>query len=70
MFKLTEGMIIVTIGLIGLVIILAESPKQIGSKIPLALFFVMIMIVGIWIEIKMKEGDETFGEVEGRRSYG
>ncbi len=71
MIKLNPGIAIVTAGLIGLVVILAESPSHIGSKIPLALFFVLIMIAGIYIEIKMKDYNEEaygeFGEGKGLR---
>ncbi len=68
MFNFTAGMVVVLSGLLGLVIILTESPKQIGSKIPLAVFFILIMIIGIFIEIKMKEEEQTYGEFgEGKR---
>jgi|26BtaG_2_1085354.scaffolds.fasta_scaffold08602_2 4-amino-4-deoxy-L-arabinose transferase-like glycosyltransferase len=72
MFKiLTPGMFIVLLGFFGLIAILTESPAQIRSKIPLAFFFIFIMVVGIWIEIKMGEPEEEYGEFGGgRRGYG
>lgn len=61
--KLNPAIIIVLLGTIGLTAILSESSRQIGGKIPLALFFIFIIIVGIYILLKLKEEGnyEEFG---------
>lgn len=64
-------MIIFVLGFFGLVISLAEGPEEIGSKVPLALFFTFIMGIGIFLEAKMKGNDpEIFGEMESKRGFG
>ncbi len=72
-FKLnvSPGVVIFVLGFIGLVTSLAENSGQIGGKVPLALFFLFIIGMGIAIEIKLKKGDsDTFGEMESNKSFG
>ena len=60
-------MIIFILGFSGLIFVLAESPGQIGGKIPLALFFLFVIIIGVIVESKLKDKDnDTFGEMEGK----
>lgn len=70
-FNFSPGVIIFTLGLFGLVFCLSDNSGEVGSKVPLSLFFLFIISIGIMIEIKMKGGDsDTFGEMEGGGGYG
>jgi len=70
-FSISPGMILFILGFTGLVISLAEGPEEIGSKIPLALFFLFIIGMGVFIEDKMKDSNaDVFGEMEGSRGFG
>lgn len=69
-FNISPGVIIFILGFSGLVFSLADTSGQIGGKIPLSLFFLFIISVGIMIEIKSKGNDDTFGEMEGNREFG
>jgi hypothetical protein len=69
-FNITPGMIIFMLGFGGLVLSLAEGPKEIGSKVPLALFFLFIIGFGVVVEIKSKDNLDEFGEMESRGGFG
>jgi FtsH-binding integral membrane protein len=60
-FKFTPGMILYILGFVGLVISLAEGANEIGSKVPLVLFFIFIMGIGIWLESYLINDDEYEG---------
>lgn len=63
--NISPGMIIFILGFCGLVFSLAESSGQIGGKVPITLFFLFIISIGVVIEIKMKDkSNDTFGEME------
>lgn len=63
--NISPGVIVFILGFSGLVFSLADNSGQIGSKIPLSLFFLFVISVGVIIEIKMKDGSsDTFGEME------
>ena len=68
--NIAPGVIIFIFGFIGLIVCLAEGQGQIGSKVPLALFFLLIMGSGIAIQIKSDSNLDEFGEMEGNRGYG
>lgn len=69
--NISPGMIIFILGFCGLVFSLAEGQEEIGSKIPLALFFLSIMGVGIAIYIKTTDNQyDTFGEMSSPREFG
>ena len=69
--NISPGVIIFILGFSGLVFSLADNSGQIGNKIPLALFFLFIITVGVIIEMKMKQGDsDIFGEMESNRGFG
>lgn len=64
-------MIIFILGFSGLVFCLADSSGQIGNKIPLSLFFLFIITVGVIIEMKMKDGSsDIYGEMNNPRGFG
>ena len=69
---LTPGIWIMLLGLGGLMGVLIENPKYIGGKIPFALFFLLIMIIGIYIHVRMGNeiGEETYGEFGEGRGFG
>ena len=68
--NVSPGMIIFILGFVGLIFSLADSSGQIGSKVPLALFFLFIISVGVVIEIKMKDGSsDIFGEMESGNRF-
>lgn len=70
MIKINPGVLIAMGGLIGLIIALVDDAGEIGGKIPLALFFLMIIIVGIAIEVAPKEyTEDTYGEYGSGRGF-
>lgn len=63
--NISPGMVIFILGFSGLVFCLSENSDQVGSKIPLTLFFLVIISIGIMVEIKMKDkNNDTFGEMD------
>ena len=69
--NISPGVIIFVLGFIGLVFCLVEGKGEIGSKIPLTLFFTFIMGLGIFVEAKLKDGSyDEFGEMESPRGFG
>ncbi len=69
--NISPGMIIFILGFSGLVFCLADSSGQVGNKIPLSLFFLFVITVGVVVEIKMKNNDsDIFGEIDGSRGFG
>lgn len=66
--NLPPGIIIVILGMIGLLILFSESTKELGGKIPLAVFFVFIMIIGILVLMYPKE--EIYGEITPKQEIG
>ena len=64
-FNVSPGVIVFTLGFMGLVICLVDEAGQIGSKVPLALFFLFVITLGVIIELKQKEkNNDVFGEME------
>lgn len=64
-FNISPGTIIFILGFCGLVFTLVDDAGQIGSKIPIALFFIVIISIGVLVELYSKDkGSETFGEFE------
>ncbi len=69
-FNVSLGVIVFTLGFIGLVFCLVDNSGQIGNKVPLALFFMFIITIGIIIEMKMKQGGfDTFGEMDSNGGF-
>lgn len=68
---LGPGIIISIIGTLGLVFTLTDSVGEIGSKIPISVFFLFILIVGIVVHVLPKDLEEnTFGEFRGPKNIG
>lgn len=66
--NLGPGIIIALIGTIGLVFTLTDSMGEIGSKIPISVFFLFILVVGIVLHVTPKDlMDDTYGEFEGKK---
>ncbi len=66
--NISPGMIVFILGFCGLVFLLVENTGEIGSKIPLAVFFIFIICLGVIIEMMPQDKlDDMFGEVEGGR---
>ena len=69
-FNVRPGVVIFVLGFCGLVFSLIDNSGEIGSKIPLSLFFISIIIVGIVLERAPKDRiDDVFGEVERPRGF-
>lgn len=65
--NMSPGMIIFLLGFIALVFLLIEDTNEIGSKIPLAVFFIFIICMGVMIEMLPKDKfDGMFGEMENK----
>lgn len=70
-FNISPGILIFILGFTGIVFALVDESGQIGSKIPLAIFFIVLMIIGMAIQMAPKDWvDGIFGEVEGERGFG
>ncbi len=70
-FNIAPGMIIFVLGFCGLTFCLIDNSGEIGGKVPIALFFIVIMIIGILLHLTPKETvDGVFGEVEKPRGFG
>ena len=67
-FYISPGVIIATIGMVGLLFTFVDKSGTFGSTIPLGIFFILIMIVGILIEAYPKI-DETYGEFQSPREF-
>jgi len=64
--KFSKGTTIFILGFCGLVFSLVDSSGEIGSKIPLSLFFIFMMGFGIIVELAPGEQtDDIYGEREG-----
>ena len=64
-FNISPGTIIFIFGFGGLIFTLVDDAGQIGSKIPIALFFIVIISIGILIEMfSENKMDEVYGEFE------
>jgi len=58
-------------GVVGLIFSFTDDAGQIGSKIPLTIFFIFIMCVGITLQMLPKEWLEgVVGEVGPPREFG
>jgi hypothetical protein len=63
--KFSKGTTIFILGFCGLIFTLVDSFGEVGSKIPLALFFIFLMGFGILVELAPGEQtDDVFGERE------
>ena len=70
-FNFSPGIIIAMLGFCGLVFSLIDDSGEIGSKIPLAVFFLIIISIGIIFEMRKDTIEQTYGEFEGSgRKYG
>lgn len=68
--KIGPGAIISTLGFAGLLFTFVDSTGEIGSKIPIVLFFIIIMILGLLIQMAHPEAiDDTYGEVGSKREF-
>lgn len=67
-FYINPGVIIATMGIIGLLFTFVDESGEIGSKIPIGLFFIVIVILGILLEAYPKI-DETYGEFQSPREF-
>ena len=70
MINISPGIIIAMAGTIGLLITFIDNSGEIGSKIPIASFFIVIISIGIMFEMFSKEKmDEIYGEFGEGRDY-
>ena len=70
MFKIHPGILISTLGLIGIMFTFIDNSGQLGGKIPLTIFFLFIIVFGLVLLILPKERiDNLFGEVESPRGF-
>ena len=71
-FKLNPALVIYILGLTGLLFTFVDGSGEIGSKIPLSLFFIVVIILGIIIQMTPKDQLEgEYGEHHNaRRSFG
>ena len=70
-FNIRPSFFIFILGFAGLMFTLIDSTGEIGSKIPIAVFCIVIISVGIIVEIKSKDkSDDIFGEVERPQEFG
>lgn len=68
--NISPGMIIFILGFCALVLLLVEGTEEIGSKIPLAVFFIFIICLGVIVEMMPQDKmDELFGETEEGREF-
>lgn len=71
MYKPRPGILIAVLGFCGLAFNFIESSGSVGSKIPITLFFLAIMVIGIVLEsIPSEKMDGFYGEVRGGERYG
>lgn len=69
--NISPGVWIFILGFVGLIFSLAEDSVQVVGKAPLIFMFLFVIIIGMVIEIKMKDnGLETFGEMDSDRKFG
>ena len=69
--NISPGMVVATLGLFGLTFSLIDTSGEIGSKIPLSLFFMFILVVGLIYEATPKDRLEgAFGEVQPGKGFG
>lgn len=70
MLNISPGVIISMMGVIGMAITFIEGSGFIGSKIPLTVFFLFIIILGILYEAYPKDKlNDVYGEIDGRRDF-
>jgi len=70
-FKINPAIIIFILGIGGLIFLSLDDSGEIGSKIPIALLFVFIIIIGIIIQISPEDKiNGIFGEVDVKREFG
>ncbi len=66
----SPGLIIAILGFTGLMFTFVDSSGEIGSKIPITIFFLFITCVGILLLMMPPEKiNDTFGEVEAPREF-
>ena len=71
MYKPRPGILVAVLGFCGLTFNFIESSGGMGSKIPITLFFLVIMIIGIVAEmIPPEKMNEFYGEGRGGREFG
>lgn len=70
MFKPKPGLVIAMLGFCGLTFSLIDNSGEIGSKIPIVLFFIVVLIFGLIVQMVPQETtDDTYGEVGGKREF-
>ena len=69
-FKLKPGIVIAILGFCGLTFSLIDKSGGIGGKIPATVFFLIVMVIGMGLEMIPKDQKEGFyGEVRGGREF-
>ena len=70
-FKIDPIIFIYLLGLTGLMFTFIDDSGEMGSKVPLSLFFIVVIIIAIVIQVAPKDRvDGIFGEVESSRDFG
>lgn len=71
MMKVNYAMVVFLLGFVGLVLSFTNAQDEISSKIPLAIFFIVVMCVGIALQVAPKDiFNDKFGEMDGNRDFG
>ncbi len=66
----TPGMIVAVLGFCGLTYGLIDKGGGIGGKVPVTVFFLAVIVIGIVIMMLPKEKfDDLYGEVGSRSEY-
>lgn len=70
MKNIPYSVIVILLGVIGLVMTFVEDEGKIASKIPLTIFFLFIIILGILYEMYKGKDMDVYGEFENNRGVG
>ena len=71
MFHISPGIVISFMGLVGLLLTFVDNTGFIGSKIPLTIFFLLIVVLGILYEAWPKEYlDDSYGQMQTKNQIG
>ena len=66
--KISPGIVVAMSGLVGLLFVFIENSGLLISKIPLSIFFIFLICLGIVYEIYPKNQLENFGEIENQKN--
>lgn len=61
--KINPVIMVTIFGTLGLIFNFIDNTGNIGGKIPLTIFFIILIIVGIILQIYPPEKNDSFGEV-------